>query len=133
MSGRQYASRALDVFPVDVHLATGPKGWKRLRRTVRFVDKGVPESAGLTQFGLFVPDRGTPRGHLVLWVELEGHDDPAELVDTCAHEATHGAGAILDWLGHSVHPAGGDEPHAHLVGWLTRWLWTSCQELREQA
>ena len=47
-------------------------------------------------------------------------NDTAELVDTCAHEATHAALAIHKHAG--ATPDG--EPLAYLTGWLTAWLWT---------
>lgn len=87
-----------------------------------------PTSMGLATFACWEPKgAGKAVPHLVLWIDVANHaDDHLELVDTCAHEATRGASNILDWIGH--HKAG-DEPHAYLIGWLTRWMYEQCHEL----
>lgn len=115
-------SHQLDVYDVELHLATNRRDWSTLRRRLPFLDKGAPESAGMSQLATWHPKkRGLPQPIVVLWVDLANHLTSSELVDTLAHEASHAAGQILDRVGHEVK--GVDEPHAYLVGWLTRWLW----------
>lgn len=116
----------LDVYGVELHLATNRREWATLRRRLDFLDKKAPESLGFAQWATWKPNGpGKVVPHLVLWVHLADHaGDVIELVDTCAHEAAHGASEILGWTGHNK---AGDEPHAYLVGWLTRWMFEGCQ------
>jgi hypothetical protein len=110
----------LDVYGAEIHLATTRRDWATLRRRLNFLD-GVPEAAGMSTFATFHPKGGgLTVPHLVLWLDLKAHKTKLELVDTCAHEASHAAGQLLDHIGHDIR--GTDEPHAYLVGWLTRWL-----------
>lgn len=117
------AHHVLDIYGVHIDLATTRREWATLRRRLSFLDKDPSNYAGLTSFAVWEPPKGsglaTP--HLVFWVDTVRHPTQAELIDTLAHEASHGAGRILDNVEHKVD--GTDEPHAYLVGWLTRWLW----------
>ena len=114
----------LDIYGVHVHLATSKKQWKRLRRELTFLNE-KPEALGLSAFATFHPDAAAPPvPHLVFWLDLPALTNPGDLIDTCAHEAAHGANQILDHVGHDTR--GTDEPSAYLVGWLTRWLWEAC-------
>lgn len=111
----------LDVYDADLHLVTTPQAWRRLRKTLTFLDEQVPDSAGLVQFSTFEPDDGTLNTPiLVIWINQAQHSNRLQLVDTVAHEATHAAGELLEHIGHQIK--GSDEPHAYLVGWLTRWI-----------
>ncbi|WP_426243715.1 hypothetical protein [Nocardioides sp. LHG3406-4] len=106
----------LDIYGVELHLATTRRDWAGLRRSFDFLDRDTPkESFGHTTYAT---RRGGER-HLIFWIDATRVG--GDLVDTCAHEASHGAGRILECVGHRV--PGTDEPHAYLVGWLTRWLW----------
>jgi hypothetical protein len=112
----------LDIYGAELWLCTSRRQWSSLRRRLTFLDKAAPEAAGLSQFATFVPKHGGPTvPHVVLWIDPRQARSDAELVDTCAHEASHAAGQLLDYIGHDIR--GTDEPHAYLVGWLTRWLW----------
>lgn len=116
----KHVHHTLDVYDVELYLVTSPKGWKRLRKQLPFMDKGA-DSAGASQFAIWHPNSGIACGHLVLYVDVGSHSTVGELVQTIAHEATHGAGSIMGWIQHDA--CGGDnEPHAYLVGWLTRWV-----------
>lgn len=113
----------LDVYGVDLYLLTNRRDWATLRR--RFTSLGdAPTSDGATQLGHFVPDQGgRVEACSIIWISGLVSDD-LDLVEVCAHEASHAAGQILHWAGHDFRgDEGGDEPHAFLVGWLTRWLW----------
>jgi len=123
---KPYRHHVLDIYGVHLYLATTPDAWKKLRRRVNYLGD-VPESLGLTTFATWHPDDGSaPTPILTIWIDLE-HHDPIDLVETAAHEASHAAGQILHWLGHDYRGAGGtDEPHAYLVGWLTRWIFEGC-------
>ena len=118
------ATHVLDIYGVHLHLATTKPEWKKLRRTLTWLDK-TPDYMGLTSFAVWEPKKtkGPSVPHLVVWVDVERHE-PFDLVDTIAHEASHGAGRILSWVGHNFD--GTDEPHAYLVGWLSRWIYEGC-------
>ena len=114
----------LTPYGVQLHFASTKREWATLRRKLDFLCK-TPDSAGLTEWALWVPKgSGITTPHLAIYVDLAGHTDPLDLIETCAHEAAHGAGHVLDWIGHEY--GGSDEPHAYLVGWLTRWLMDAC-------
>ena len=117
----------LDIYDVYLHLATNRRDWGTLRRAMKPLGTGSPESLGMTQRLAFRPDDGSaPEEHYVFWIDTKTlGDDTANLVDTCAHEAAHAANFILDRAGHNI--ASPDEPHAYLVGWLTRWIWEGCR------
>lgn len=114
------ARHKLDVYGIELALATDAPQWATLARQLTFLDAETPEDAGQSTFAVWQPDTGPVTPHLVIWVAANSHVSLAGLVDTLAHEASHGAGQILQWIGHEVE--GTDEPHAYLVGWLTRWL-----------
>lgn len=117
----------LDIYDAHLHLATNRRDWGTLRRNIKSLKAGSPSSLGFTQRLTFRPDDGSaPEEHYVFWIDTKTiGDDTANLVDTCAHEAVHAANFILDWAGHDI--AAHDEPHAYLVGWLTRWIWEGCR------
>ena len=116
-----YAHHTLDVYGVEMYLATNRRQWSMLRRKLSFLGQ-VPESAGQATFATWVPKaNGNTIPYLVCWIDPTQHDAQLDIVNTCAHEAAHAAGQILNWVGHSV--PGTDEPHAYLVGWLTQWLY----------
>jgi hypothetical protein len=121
-------SHVLDVYGVHLHLATNRRDWATLRRRFDFLPKS-PDAIGLTQFAIWHPKRGGPHvPHLVIWIDI-ANLEPIDLVDTAAHEAAHGAGQILQYLGHDFRGEDGtDEPHAYLVGWLTRWIFQGCAQ-----
>jgi hypothetical protein len=115
------AHHTLDIYGAELHLVTTKRDWSTLRRKLSFMDKGAPESAGLAQFATFHPKGGgITVPHLVLWLDLASHRTRLDLIDTAAHEASHAAGQLLEHIGHDIR--GTDEPHAYLVGWLTRWM-----------
>lgn len=113
-------SHVLDIYGVNVHLATSKRDWKQLRKELPFVGK-VPKSMGQTQFACTKLGGIVIQAHLVLWVDINAHANAASLVDTCAHESAHAADRIVEWIGHT--PMVCDEPTAYLVGWLTSWMW----------
>jgi hypothetical protein len=115
------AHHSLDVYGVELHLATTRREWAALRRRYDFM-AAKPESAGLVSFAVWTP-KGSGRHvpHAAVWIDDTFHADDLDLIDTCAHEASHVANHILDYIGHEIR--GTDEPHAYLIGWLTRWLW----------
>ena len=117
----------LDIYGVELSLATNKRQWSILRRRLSFVSKKAPQSVGLSHFACWEPKAGIPVPVLVFWIDLAAlAGDAAALVDTCAHEASHGANQILGWIGHDIR--GTDEPHAYLTGWLTRWIWEACSQ-----
>lgn len=118
----------LDIYGVHLHAATNKREWRAMRRALPALESEGPEkptSAGTTWIITRRPKPGgLPIPHVAFWVDRKNHADVGELIDTCAHEASHGANRILEHIGTDV--SGGNEPHAYLVGWLTRWLWDAC-------
>lgn len=114
-----WAHHTLDVYGVELFAVSTRKDRRNLRKTVDFILKKT-DHAGLAEFAVWNPKRGAPRQALVLWVNAKAHHDLGELVDTCAHEAHHGATRILEWVG-----VDDMEASAYLSGWLTRWLFES--------
>ena len=111
----------LDIYNAALFLATTKKQWKTLAKHIDFLDKNKPDSAGQVSFATWCPNKGINEPVAVIWIDTKHHTNPGELIDTCAHEASHAAGRILEHIGHQI-PAT-DEPHAYLTGWLTRWIW----------
>lgn len=110
----------LDIYGTELYLATNRRDWATLRRRLDFLDRRA-ESAGLASFATFVPNDGSvTQSHLAIWIDKAAHRSDLELIETAAHEASHGVTALFDWIGHDVK--GSDEPSAYLIGWLTRWI-----------
>jgi hypothetical protein len=64
-----------------------------------------------------------PNGfQIVVYIDAKGHDRLG-LVDTCAHEASHVADRVFEYV-EEERP--GTETRAYLVGWVTRWLLVHC-------
>jgi hypothetical protein len=115
--GRRH--HVLDVYDAELHLATTEREWARLVR--RFEGTLEPDDCNGVGTTTLVLDRERFRPHLVIWVDLTTHgDDALGLVTTCAHEAAHAAGMLLDHIRQSYD--GESEAFAYLVGWITRWL-----------
>lgn len=115
------AHHTLDIYGAEIHLATTKRDWSTLRRKLDFLDRAAPESAGLATFATFHPKGGgLTVPHLVLWLDVAMHQTHLDLIDTCAHEASHAVSQLFEWIGHT--PTGVDEPSAYFVGWLTRWM-----------
>lgn len=118
----------LDVYDTHLHCATNKRAWATLRRRYPGLVEATPESAGLCRVATWHPkDGGMHEFHLVLWINLAQHKTEHELIDTCAHEATHAALSVMDHIGHDSRGTN-DEPVAYLVGWITRWLWNNAKE-----
>lgn len=126
MSRKRPHHHELDIYGADLWLATDPTQWRALTRTVGAVEGDPPDSAGRATFATFHPnDGGLTVPVCVIWVDAAQHKTAAELVNTCAHEASHAAGYLLEHIGQDHH--GSNEAHAYLVGWLTQWIWQRCQ------
>ena len=107
----------LDIYGVQLHLATNRRQWATLRRRFDFLDTSTPTDCyGHTTYAA---KHETGERHLVFWIDPDR--PPAEVVDTCAHEAAHGTGRVLASIGHTYDET--DEPSAWLTGWLAAWLW----------
>jgi hypothetical protein len=130
MGGRRKPLRhVLDVYGYPIHLATDARQWRKIREEITTLPED-PDSHGATHSVLEVTDAGPNLLHLVFYVDVAGHDPetPGELVQTCAHEAAHGAGFLFDHIGAPYD--GRTEPYAYLVGWLTLWIWQGCERAR---
>lgn len=126
-----YAHHRLDLYGIDLFLATNRRDWNKLQGFLRFLDD-VPESAGMAEFAVYTPESGPPRMVGVLWIDMKQHDTESILVNTCAHEATHLATQLNDHIGHRPNSVV-DEPTAYLVGWVTEWLWNNCPNVKGAA
>lgn len=110
----------VDPYGVELHLATTERQWSAL--VSRFGDGGLEDDhnngIGAT---CLVLDRETYVAHLVVWLDADTiGDDALAMVTTCAHEAAHAAGMLLDHVREKYD--GESEAFAYLVGWVTRWL-----------
>lgn len=108
-------SHLLDVYGVRLHVVTSRQEWKLLRAQFPKLDR-KPTGVGMSHF---LTVKGDP--HVALWVNRKAHKAIPGLVNTCAHEAAHAAGQIMEFVHADPDPSG--EPHAYLVGWITQWLW----------
>jgi hypothetical protein len=109
-------SHHLDVYGAKLYLARERDEWTRLKKQTGFkLDK--IDSVGLTQLIL---DRETGQVHFCVFIDVRNHPK-GELIQTCAHEAAHIAGMMLDHI--DTDYDGHSEPFAYLVGWTTTWLW----------
>lgn len=115
------AEHTLDIYGVTLHLVTTRTDLTRLRKRLDFLPDRI-EDSGYTQFAQVYRAAGSTlcSPHLVVWIDETQHGDRTELIETIAHEAAHGAGAILEYAGHPI--SGNDEPFAWIVGWIARWL-----------
>ncbi len=120
-----YATHKMDVYDVELQLATTPKSWKKARKRFSYLAKNIPTAAGTTHFAVWEPaDGGVPTPVVTFWIRDALNGDASELINTCAHEATHAATHILTWMGHHIGcDDARDEPTAYLIGWLTAWLY----------
>ena len=124
-----YVEHRLDVYGTALFLATNKKDWKALGRRIDLGQGDTPseEVSGQVTSGAWRPEERTFATHaLVIWVDTQRHVDAGALIDTCAHEASHAAGRILEVAGHYFSYS--DEAHAYLCGWLTRWIWEHCPD-----
>ena len=107
-----YTHHRLDVYPVDLYLASNRRAYGHLRRKHKQL---VPaDSAGLTQI---IEDEG------VVVIYVDKSLDTVTLLEVVAHEAAHAALFIFELIGQEPVPA--HEPFAYLTGWLTKWAWTN--------
>jgi hypothetical protein len=110
----------LDIYGTELYLVTTKRDWATLRRRLTFLEE-PPRAAGQATFALWEPKgSGVTESHLVVWIDPSANDEDMDLIETAAHEATHGVQQIFEWIGHDVK--GVDEPSAYLIGWLTRWI-----------
>lgn len=111
----------LDIYGAELYLMTTRREWPPLKRKLSFLDDEPHlTSLGSTTFDIDYPRPGQPTPHLIFWLDAPRLAEELDRVQVCAHEASHGANLLLEYLGHDF--AGVDEPHAYLVGWLTGWL-----------
>jgi hypothetical protein len=122
-----YVYHEMDVYRTELYLARRPSEWRALRKKIDAIDDDVPNCAGMTHFLEWEPATGQRRHIEVFWIDTVNADNVAQLINTCAHEATHAASSMFNWLGHHLN---GDEPSAYLVGWLTEWLWDNTSPAR---
>lgn len=114
-----YEHRVIDIYGIDIYLARDKRQWGALKRKF----KGLPsvDTSGVTAElvttdGIF---------QLAFYIDVAGHDEQYHLINTCAHEAAHGALYIFDHINQETQNS--HEPFAYLTGWLTQWIWEHCQ------
>lgn len=117
-------SHQLDIYnQVYVHVATTKLSWKRLTKRMAIADPELPDAIGYTTMKTWRPNKsGFTELHFFIWIDTKKMKNSADLVNTCAHEATHTAVFLFDYIGYSWKDTGA-EPIAYFVGWLTEWLW----------
>lgn len=111
-----HAQHTLDIYGVELHVVTSRAEWNAMRRRIRggVVIEPLPNPVGS---GYTHSVQAGSR--VVCATYLRATDAPRELVDTCAHEATHVAAFVYE----SIEDTPAGEPHAYLVGWLAGWLY----------
>lgn len=118
----------LELYRATLHVAVDDHGWELCRQDnpgLADYSRGAP--AGSTTFSLWLPaKRGPSSPHMWVYVDVAGHDDALEMVNTAAHEATHAGMDLLEHIEHHGRGAGGDEPTAYLIGWLTMHIMAAC-------
>lgn len=112
------AHHVLDVYETHLHVTSSRAGWASIARRLPIGE--LDPVAGLTTEVLWRSDAGASQHHVVVYVDVDAHGNPALLAATAAHEATHVAAAIFEHINHRPNP--GNEPFAYLVGWLTAWI-----------
>lgn len=118
-----YLYHELDIYGSQLFVARTAKEWRQMAKNIDLEDRSTPECAGQTRRLLSTREGSAGIGHaIVFWIDARGAGSVGSLIGTCAHEATHGANFIFDWIGHDAD-AEKDEPTAYLIGWLTSWLW----------
>lgn len=106
----------LDIFPVELHLITGRKAWRKFWRSIDTM-RELPGSAGMT---VTVLDRKTGWLHVVIWIDTSWHGHAKSCRSTAVHEAVHAACSILDHFGQKYD--GESETLAYLADWLADWI-----------
>lgn len=101
----------LDIYGFDIYLATTPRQWKQLRKQFDWLEDD-PLGQGRTVIHYATKT-------LIFWIKTKD-EATLEIVNTCAHEASHAAHFIMEPLGDDYKP--GDEPVAYLAAWLTEFL-----------
>jgi len=116
-------TRTLDVFGVDLHLATDVRDWGKIRRA-------WPEKDGLVEWGIgsLATTGACPNDNGVMQIAFRfdmarvGLMPDAELISLVAHEAFHAALSIAEHHGIPT-TVEHDETTAYLVGWISAWIW----------
>lgn len=116
-------SHTLDIYDTNLHLCWRRDQVARLRKDMPGTDEIPVDSDGATITVLELLEGGGNAQHLIVWVDRKGLADRphSQLVNTCAHEASHVAGSILSRLNANTDPS--EEHVAYLIGWVTEWIW----------
>ena len=102
----------------SMHLVTS----KKAALAISDAFGGIPDFDGST-LGTTATCVGQDSGHFALvFVVGTRSAKSAALVDTCAHEAAHGAAAIAEHFRLDVSDPGA-EHYAYLLGYIAGWLW----------
>lgn len=115
-----FIEHTLDIYGVTLYQARNGREWAAIRKSREPQLGESPKCAGMTEM------HTSNDGSMTFTVYVRPTDDPREVINTCAHEAAHVAGQILDAA--NAEYDGLNEPFAYLVGWITQWLWTNMQE-----
>lgn len=133
MSRKKHGWLYLDLYRVNLHVATNPDQLRDLLRTFdQMEDPTVRDDPPAASTAGWLGDTdGVKSYHVVWWIDAPSHsaEDLDRLVNTVAHEAMHGAGMIWRNIGAQLDATAiTDEPLAYLVGFLTEWLWSAAIE-----
>lgn len=88
------AHTSLDLYGFQIHLATTKADYRELRQQFRWLAKHNPDESGSCSFYVDIPKVGLPTPHLVLWIDTNRITTEADLIETVAHEAAHGANHV---------------------------------------
>jgi hypothetical protein len=99
----------IDLYGVDVWLVTTVRDFERLCSDLSDVPQPHPWEC-------------VPEFHVVIALDVASFtEEPHAALRITAHEATHAAGFIFEYIGEEWKPD--SETFAYLVGWLTEWCW----------
>lgn len=113
------SKQKLDVWPATVWAATSAKQLRSVSKAMGLPGDLEADHAGRT-FSVTGPD-GL---HLVIYVDLAGHGTHLSLVNTLAHEASHAADGLFEYV---EEDRPGAEARAYLTGWFTEFLLAHCE------
>ena len=121
-----YTEYPLDLYGTNLRVSTQPEAWPSMLEGLEVIEeaKEIHEAIGQT-FGA----RNGTEYTIAVYVS-DVFDDPIDQALVVAHEATHAAGFLYDFLGADQN--GLDEPFAYLVGWMTQKIMLTLRGLEEE-
>lgn len=121
---RDPARHELGVWPATLWCAASKAQLRKVSKALDLPGGLEAEHAGRTW-----SVTGSGGLQIVVYVDVKGSPSRLDLIDTCAHEASHAADGVFEYV---EEDRPGAESRAYLVGWLTRQLLTHCDPSTEE-